>query len=127
MLSHTQAGNPVCSFSLATTDHWTDENGQRQEKTEWHRIVAWKKQAEFASKYLKKGSQAFVQGKLRYKTWTDQSGVERTSAEIHADQVKLLGGSRRQEESPPVGERRRSKPPKIEGQFGGQDMGEAPF
>jgi len=127
VLSQTQAGHPVCRFSLATTDHWTDESGQRHEKTEWHRIVAWKKQAEFASKYLSKGSQVFVQGKLRYQSWTDQSGMQRTTTEIHADQVKLLAGSRRRDESPPAEDRKRGKPLNVEGQFGDQDLGEAPF
>jgi single-strand DNA-binding protein len=92
-LRYTQSGVPFCSFSLATTDNWTDQSGQRQEKTEWHRITVWKKQAENCAKYLRKGSSAYVEGRLQTRSWDDQSGQKRYSTEIVADNVKFLGSA----------------------------------
>jgi single-strand DNA-binding protein len=93
-LRYTQSGVAFCSFSLATTDNWTDQSGQRQEKTEWHRITVWKKQAENCAKYLRKGSSAYVEGRLQTRSWDDQqSGQKRYSTEIVADNVKFLGSA----------------------------------
>ena len=92
-LRYTQSGVPFCSFSVATTDAWTDQSGQRQEKTEWHRITVWKKQAENCAKYLRKGSSAYVEGRLQTRSWDDPSGQKRYSTDIVADNVKFLGGS----------------------------------
>jgi single-strand DNA-binding protein len=89
-LRHTQSGIAVCTFSLATTDHWTDQQGQRHEKTEWHRIQTWKKQAENCAKYLRKGSSAYVEGRLQTRSWDDQSGQKRYSTDIVAESVKFL-------------------------------------
>lgn len=90
-LRQTQSGIVFCTFSLATTDHWTDLQGQRQEKTEWHRIQTWKKLAENCAKYLRKGSSAYVEGRLQTKSWDDQSGQKRYSTDIIAESVKFLG------------------------------------
>ncbi len=92
-LRYTQSGVPFCSFSVATTDSWTDQSGQRQEKTEWHRITVWKKQAENCAKYLRKGSSAYVEGRLQTRSWDDPSGQKRYSTDIVADSVKFLGGA----------------------------------
>lgn len=92
-LRYTQSGVAFCSFSLATTDNWTDQSGQRQEKTEWHRITVWKKQAENCAKYLRKGSSAYVEGRLQTRSWDDQSGQKRYSTDIVADSVKFLGSA----------------------------------
>jgi single-strand DNA-binding protein len=87
-LRYTQSGVAFCSFSLATTDNWTDQSGQRQEKTEWHRITVWN-----CAKYLRKGSSAYVEGRLQTRSWDDQSGQKRYSTDIIADSVKFLGGA----------------------------------
>lgn len=85
-------GSAVCNFSLATTDKWRDkETGDMKEATEWHRIVLYRRLAEVASQYLQKGSQIYISGRLRTRKWTDKTGVERTTTEIEADEMKMLG------------------------------------
>ena len=92
-LRYTPGGAPVSSFSLATTEIWNDKGGQRQEKTEWHRISIWGKTAESLQEYLVKGKQVLVEGRIQYRDWTDKDGVKRTTAEIRGDRVVLLGGA----------------------------------
>src|SRR5262245_43943736 len=91
-MRYTPGGAPVSSFSLATTEVWNDKGGQRQEKTEWHRISLWGKSAESLQEYLVKGKQIYVEGRLQYREWTDKDGVKRTTTEIRGDRVVLLGG-----------------------------------
>lgn len=91
-LRYTPGGAPVAGFSLATTEVWNDKGGQRQEKTEWHRISIWGKTAESLQEYLVKGKQVLVEGRIQYRDWTDKDGVKRTTAEIRGDRVVLLGG-----------------------------------
>lgn len=86
-----QDGTPVASFSLATSENWTDKAGERQERTEWHKIVAWNKLADLAKKYLAKGRQVYVEGKIQYRDWTDKEGVKRKSTEIVASNIVFLG------------------------------------
>jgi single-strand DNA-binding protein len=87
------SGEAVCNFSLATTEKWKDKNtGEQKEATEWHRITTFGKLAEICGQYLKKGSQAFVQGKLVTRKYTDKDGIERYATEIRADNMKMLGG-----------------------------------
>lgn len=93
-LRYTPGGTPVSTINLATSDVWTDKSGQRQEKTEWHRIVIWGKTAESLSEYLLKGKQIYVSGKLQTRTW-EKDGVKRYTTEIRADKVVLLGGGMR--------------------------------
>ena len=76
-LKYTAGGSAVCNFSLATSESWTDRNGQKQEKTEWHRVVVWGKLAELCNQYLSKGRQAYVEGKLATRSWEDQNGQKR--------------------------------------------------
>ena len=90
-LRYTPGGAPVSGFSLATTEVWNDKGGQRQEKTEWHRISVWGKTAESLQEYLVKGKQVFVEGRIQYRDWTDKDGVKRTTAEVRADRIVLLG------------------------------------
>lgn len=102
-LKYTQSGVAFCNFSIATTEVWNDQAGVRQEKTEWHRITVWKKQAENCGKYLKKGSSAYVEGRLQTRSWDDQQGVKRYATDIVADSVKFLGsaqGSRQEDHAP---------------------------
>jgi single-strand DNA-binding protein len=89
-LSQTAGGLAVCNFSLATTDRWTDKNGDSQEKTQWHSITAWRGLAETCGKYLKKGDPVYVSGKLEYEKWTDKNGVDRVSAIVVIDDMQFL-------------------------------------
>jgi single-strand DNA-binding protein len=91
-LKYTPGGAPVCNFSLATTEAWTDKSGQKQEKTEWHRIVVWGKLAELCNQYLSKGRQAFVEGRLQTRSWDDKDGNKRYTTEINASTVQFIGG-----------------------------------
>jgi single-strand DNA-binding protein len=87
----TASGQAVCNFSLATDRSYRDRNGQTQKQTEWHKIVVWGKLAEICQKYLKKGSQIFVEGRIQSRQWEDQQGQKRTSFEIVANEMRMLG------------------------------------
>ena len=89
----TPGGQAVATLNLATTEQWNDREGQRQEKTEWHRVVLWGKQAESLQQYLVKGKQIYVEGRLQTRQWDDKDGNKRYTTEIKADRVTLLGGS----------------------------------
>lgn len=92
-LRYTPAGAPVASFSIATTEVWNDkQSGQKKEKTEWHRVVLWGKQAETVSEYLTKGKQVYVEGKIQTRKWQDRDGNDKYTTEINAFTVTLLGG-----------------------------------
>jgi single-strand DNA-binding protein len=92
-LRYTPGGAPVATLNLATTEVWNDKtSGQKQEKTEWHRIVLWGKSAESLSEYLTKGKQIFVEGRLQTRKWQDKDGHEKYTTEIRADRITLLGG-----------------------------------
>jgi single-strand DNA-binding protein len=89
----TPQGSKVASFSVATTERYNDRQGQRQEKTEWHNVVLWNKTAEIAEKYLRKGSNVFIEGKLQTQSWDDQqTGQKRYRTEIVGDRMQMLGG-----------------------------------
>jgi single-strand DNA-binding protein len=88
----TAGGTPVATVSLATTEKFTDREGQKQEKTEWHRIVIWGKTAESLHEYLTKGKQIYVEGRIETKDWTNKEGQKVKTTEIRADKVVLLGG-----------------------------------
>jgi len=102
---YTQSGQAVASFSVATTDRWTDKDGGQKEKTEWHRITVWGKQAENCGQYLKKGSQCLVEGKLQTREWLDKEGKKNYTTEIVAKQVQFIGAkqssSEPEKQSPP--------------------------
>ena len=84
-------GAAVTNFSIATTDQWKDKSGEKQEKTEWHRISTFQRLAEIAGEYLKKGSQVYIEGRLQTRKWTDKDGVEKYTTEIIADKMQMLG------------------------------------
>jgi single-strand DNA-binding protein len=88
---YTSSGTAVANFTMATTERWTDRSGERQEKTEWHRIVVWDKQAEIVGEYLRKGRQVFVEGSLQTREWTDRDGNKRYTTEVRAQRVQMLG------------------------------------
>lgn len=87
----TPSGQTVASFSVATSFRWTDQQGVRQEKTEFHSVVAWRKLAEIIQQYLKKGSQVYIEGRLQTRSWDDQNGVKKYRTEIVADDMIMLG------------------------------------
>jgi single-strand DNA-binding protein len=85
-------GNAVANLSLATSESWKDQQGQVQERTEWHSLTMYRRLAEIAGEYLKKGSQIYVEGKLQTRKWQDQQGQDRYTTEIIVDQMQMLGG-----------------------------------
>jgi single-strand DNA-binding protein len=91
-LRYTPTGAAVATLNLATTETWNDKDGQRQEKTEWHRVVLWGKQAETLNQYLQKGKQIYVEGRLQTRQWDDKDGNKRYTTEIRGDRVVLLSG-----------------------------------
>lgn len=90
---YTQGGSAIANISLATTSSWTDKNtGDKQERTEWHRVVFFGRLAEIASEYLRKGSGVYVEGRLQTRKWQDQNGNDRYTTEIVANEMQMLGG-----------------------------------
>ena len=89
---YTGSGQAVANFSVATDESYKDRNGERQKRTEWHKIVVWGKQAEIAQQYLKKGSLIFIEGRIQSREWQDKEGQKRTSFEIVANNFRMLGG-----------------------------------
>ncbi|MXS86328.1 single-stranded DNA-binding protein [Nitrosomonas sp. HPC101] len=86
------SGDAMANLNIATTDTWKDKGGEKQERTEWHRVVMFGKLAEITGEYLKKGSQIYIEGRLQTRKWTDKSNVERYTTEIVADRMQMLGG-----------------------------------
>jgi single-strand DNA-binding protein len=91
-MRYTPSGQGVCEMRIATSESWNDKNGQRQERTEWHRIVVWGKRAEVCSKYLAKGRQVYVEGRIQTRTYDDKEGNKRYITEVVAQDVQFLGG-----------------------------------
>ena len=90
-IRYTPEGSPVASFSLATSENWTDKNGTRQERTEWHNIVAWNKLADICKQFLSKGRQVYIEGRIQSREYTDREGVKKRITEIIASQMVMLG------------------------------------
>src|SRR5258707_6519457 len=91
-LRYTPGGAAVATLNMATTEVWNDKAGQKQEKTEWHRVVLWGKSAESLAEYLTKGKQIYVEGRLQTRQWDDKDGNKRYTTEIRGDRIVLLGG-----------------------------------
>ncbi|MGH9743299.1 MAG: single-stranded DNA-binding protein [Candidatus Acidiferrum sp.] len=89
---YTTGGQAVANFSLATDHSYKDRNGERQKRTEWHKIVAWRKLAEIIQQYLKKGSLVYIEGRIETREWQDKEGQKRYSTEIIANEMRMLGG-----------------------------------
>lgn len=87
----TGSGAAVTTFNIATTDRWTDKQGQKQERTEWHRVVVWGQQAENCAQYLSKGRPVYIEGRLQTRQWDDKSGNKRYTTEVVAQRVQFLG------------------------------------
>ncbi len=127
-MRYTPSGQGVCELRIATSESWNDKNGQRQERTEWHRIVVWGKRAEVCSKYLAKGRQVFVEGRIQTRTYDDKDGNKRYITEIIAADVQFLGGGGREGGGGRDGgggggggggQRNEGPPPPSDGDFGG--------
>src|SRR5262245_36164619 len=95
-MRYTPSGQGVCEMRVATSESWNDKNGQRQERTEWHRIVVWGKRAEVCSKYLAKGRQVYIEGRIQTRNYDDKEGNKRYITEIIASDVQFLGGGGRE-------------------------------
>ena len=88
---YTTGGDAVTNLRIATTETWKDKSGEKQEKTEWHTVVLFGRQAEIAGEYLKKGRPVYIEGRLQTRKWTDKEGVEKYSTEVVGDRMQLLG------------------------------------
>lgn len=105
-IRHTQSGDAVATFSLATSDAWKDKiTGERKEETEWHRCVAWRKSAEIIAEHAKKGAMLLVEGRMKTRKWQDKDGVDRYTGEIIVDQFQFVGSK------PERGNSSNSEPP----------------
>ena len=88
---HLQGGASVATITLATSERYRDRNGEMREQTEWHTVIAWRQLADLAENYIRKGSQIYVEGRIRSRSWDDQNGQKRYVTEIQADTIQLLG------------------------------------
>ncbi|MCS6911709.1 MAG: single-stranded DNA-binding protein [Myxococcales bacterium] len=116
-LKYLPSGQPVCEMRVATTERFRDRSDQMQERTEWHRVVVWGKMGENCAKFLSKGRQVYVEGRLQTRSWDDKDGHKRYMTEIVADQVVFLGGAGAQV---PVDEPRSSQSGSYAGGLGGR-------
>jgi single-strand DNA-binding protein len=91
---YTTGGDAVTNLNIATSEQWKDKSGEKQERTEWHRVVLFGRQAEIAGEYLKKGRSVYIEGRLQTRKYTDKDGVEKYSTEIVGDRMQLIGGAR---------------------------------
>lgn len=96
----TQGGQSVANFTVATNENWTDKQGQKQQRTEWHRIVVWGKLAEICAQYVKKGMKVYVEGKIQTREWQDKNGEKRYTTEIQGFSVQFLSSSKTEDGQP---------------------------
>ena len=115
-----QGNAKVASFRLATTERYRDRNGETRENTEWHNIVAWRSNADLVEKFVHKGSQIYIEGKLRTRQWTDQTGNKRFTTEVQADNIQLLG---KRPDAPQGGQPGQGTPGGYQGQNGYSGQG----
>lgn len=100
-MRYTPSGTAVANFNVATTERFTNRNGERDSRTEWHRVVAWGRLAEICNQYLKKGKQIYIEGRLQTRNWEDQSGNKRYTTEVVANNMVMLGRAGETEDMPP--------------------------
>lgn len=96
---YTAGGTAMATFRMATTEQWTNKDGEKTDRTEWHRVVAWKRLGEICGEYLHKGSQVYIEGKLQTRSWEDREGVKRYSTEIVAQTMQMLDSPGREEKA----------------------------
>ena len=113
-MRYTPSGQGVCELRIATSESWNDKNGQRQERTEWHRVVVWGKRAEVCSKYLSKGRQVYSEGRIQTRSYDDKEGQKRYITEVIAQEVVFIGGGGGRGE----GKRDDGPPPPSDADFG---------
>ena len=118
-------GDAVCNFSLATDESWKDQQGQKQTRTEWHAVTLYRRLAEIAGQYLKKGSLIYLEGKIQSRKYTDKQGTERTAYEIVCSEMKMLGGGEKQP-APPANQEPPA-PPAARNAAPAADDSEIPF
>lgn len=123
----TDSGTSVCNFSIATSENWTDKTGEKQERTEWHRIVVWAKLAEICGQYLKKGRQVYIEGRLQTRKWQDKDGNERYTTEVVAQNVVFLGAKSEQNDQKPAQPTSSGQPERQYPPFPAQTADELPF
>jgi single-strand DNA-binding protein len=99
-IRHTTSGSAVANFSVATDERWTDSEGNKQTRTEWHNIVAWRKLAEICGQYLQKGRLVFIEGRIQTREWDDRDGNKRRTTEIIASNMQMLGGREQADTTP---------------------------
>lgn len=133
-MRYMQSGEAIANIAVATTETWKDKGGERQEKTEWHRVSAFGKLAEIIGQYLKKGAQVYIEGKIQTRKWTDKDGQDRYTTEIVAHEMKMLGGRRDDDDSDdrPTKEQQRNREaarsaPPMRGGKGGASGGSNGF
>lgn len=95
-IRYTPSGSTVANFTVATREQWTGKDGEKEERTEWHRIVAWGRLAEICGEYLHKGKQVYVEGRLQTRSWEDKEGIKRYTTEINALSMQMLGPARQE-------------------------------
>ncbi len=126
-LDYTQSGTARCRFSIATTEQYTDRDGQKQEKTEWHNIVLWSRLAEIAGEYLKKGRTVYIEGRIQNRQYEDNDGNTRYISEIVAQTMQMIGGrssgQRPDDAPPPDDDSRPRQQSSSEGRGGGSGGG----
>lgn len=105
-------GEAVCNFSVATSESWKDQSGQRQERIEWHNITMYRRLAEIAGQYLKKGSQVYLEGRIQSRKYQDKDGIERTAYEIIVSEMKMLGGGNNNEQKAQSAQAETPTPPR---------------
>jgi single-strand DNA-binding protein len=123
-MRYTPSGTPVANFNVATSERFTNKNGERETRTEWHRVVAWSKLAEICNQYLKKGKQVYIEGRLQTRQWEDQGGNKRSTTEVIATNMVMLGRAGDVAEGMPAQE----FPPEEEtSQVSAEDEDDLPF
>jgi len=122
-IRYTTDGTPVAHFSLATSESWTDKSGVRQERTEWHNIVAWNKLADLCKRFLAKGRQVYIEGRIQSREWDDRDGNKRRTTEIVANQMVLLGARSQGSEAGGVTQQASQRgTPEMDSGFGGPEI-----
>ena len=125
-MRYTSSGTPVTNFSLATNERWNNQDGERQERTEWHKIVTWSKLAEISNQYLTKGQLVFIEGRIQTREWDDKDGNKRRTTEIVASEMRMM--SPRSSDGPRQQEQEQKQEPvgvAVEGGNGGEDKMDA--
>lgn len=110
-IRYTPSGAEVATFRMATSESWTNKSGEKEERTEWHRIVAWRGLAKICGEYLNKGKLVYIEGRLRTRAWEDREGNKRSTTEIEATDMKMLGGAGEQKSKSKEAEADYSPPP----------------